>query len=287
VIELQPREVNTTEDKEPHFSYSQMSTYLACSWKYYLKYMKRIPGLHTLNLASGKAVHKAIEYNSLYKMKKEEDMPMSDLLDISADAHDRYAKDVEGSTPKQIGENKDENQGIITLYRRTQAPQIKPIATEYEFRIELPEDDVQDYMPVIGFVDSYAEVPDVRPGPPGGKVIALEDYKRVNKKRGQKEVDISPQLTLYDYVYYEQTGSLPDVVGYRQMGFLKKEGPYSLPLYRQPVSMEARQKRWRRVLNQMKAVQQAIRKGVFIPCDDPKVCGWCDYQHICQFKAEE
>jgi len=288
-LELKPKEVNTTSDEErkPHFSYSQMNMFQRCPKQYEYRYIKGLKMPPNIAMNSGKAIHEALEYNALHKLRTTEDIPMADLLDISGDSHDKYMGQVEDLDKKAAGTNKDENQGIVTLYRRVQAPHITPIAAEREFRIELPEDDGGIYKPVIGFIDSLAEVPDVRPGPPGGRIIALEDYKRVSRKKQQAEVDLSPQLTLYDYVYDTEVGQLPDVIGFRQLGFLKRDGPYSIPMYRTPQTVEARRKRHRRVLNQLKGVQKAIKDGNFIPVDNPQICGWCGYKDICQDKAEE
>jgi CRISPR/Cas system-associated exonuclease Cas4 (RecB family) len=286
-MELPPLEVNRTDKSEPHFSFSQMNMYLRCSMQYYFRYIKGLIIPPNINLSSGKAIHEALEYNSLYKMKHDEDMPIEDLLDVGSQSHDKYMGQVEDANPKEVGQNKDENQSILTIYRRTQAPAIRPLAVEYPFRVELPDDESGPYTPVIGFIDSFSELPDPRPGPSGPRIIALEDYKRVSRKKNQAEVDLSPQLTLYDYVYNLQTSSVTDVVGFRQLGFTKKEGPYSTPLYRQQQSLPVRENRWKRMLNQLKNVQQAIAKGVFVPVDDPRICSWCGYKDICQNKPEE
>ncbi len=288
-LALKPKEVNTSdeEEKEPHFSYSQMNMFQRCPKQYEYRYIKGLKIPPNISMNSGKAIHEALEYNALWKMRTQEDIPMGDLLDLSSDSHDKYMGQVEDLDKAKAGVNKDENQGIVTLYRRTQAPHITPIAAERSFRIELPEDDGGNYMPVIGYIDSLAEVPDTRPGPPGGRVIALEDYKRVSRKKQQAEVDLSPQLTLYDYVYNLEVGQPVDVIGFRQLGFLKKEGPYSIPMYRQHQKPAARENRWRRVLNQMKGIQKAIKDENFIPVDNPQICGWCGYKSICQDAVEE
>lgn len=288
-VELKPKEVNTSDDveQEPHFSYSQMNMYQRCPKQYEYRYIKGMKVPPNINMNSGKAIHEAFEYNALWKMRSKEDMPMQDLLDLSSTSHDKFMGQVEDLDKKAAGVNKDENQGIVALYRRTQAPSITPIAAEHAFRIELPDDDGGNYLPVIGVIDSISEVPDDRPGPPGGRVIALEDYKRVSRKKQQSEADLSPQLTLYDYATTLTIGHPVDVIGFRQLGFLKKDGPYSIPIYRQPQTMEARENRWRRVLNQMKGVQKAIKDENFVPVDNPQICGWCGYKEICQNKAEE
>jgi CRISPR/Cas system-associated exonuclease Cas4 (RecB family) len=286
-VTLKEKTVNKTKEKEPHFSYSQMNMWMRCGWQYYLRYILGKIDPPSIPMKSGSAIHESLEYNGLHKLKTKEDLPLADLLDIQSTAHDKYMSEVEGANKKDVGEDKDLSASILTVHRRVHAPAITPIAVEHAFRVELPDDEHGSYIPVIGFIDSVAQVPDKRPGPKGGRVVALEDYKKVSKRKGQLEIDLSPQLTLYDYVYNLETERLTDVVGFRQLGFTKKEGPYSDPVYRTHLTESKRRNRWQRVLNQLKQVQLAIQKGVFIPADDPKVCSWCGYKDICQYKAEE
>jgi len=260
---------------------------MRCGWQYYLAYVLKWRDPPNIPLSSGKAIHKSLEYNGLHKMKTKEDMDLTDLLDIQSDAHDKYMGELEGASKNDIGADKDLSASILTVHRRVHAPAITPISVEHEFRVELPDDALGPYLPVIGFIDSVAEVPDIRPGPKGGRIVALEDYKKVSKRKGQSAIDLSPQLTLYDYVYNLETEQMTDVIGFRQLGFTKKEGPYSQPIYRAYTTPDKRRNRWQRVLNQLKQVQLAIQKGVFIPADDPIVCGWCGFRDKCQFKAEE
>jgi CRISPR/Cas system-associated exonuclease Cas4 (RecB family) len=291
-------EVNRSKpkaDEEEHFSHSQLSMFLRCSQQYYYSYVKGIKIPPNINMASGSATHEALEFNGNYKLRTEEDMPIGDLLDAAGTSHDKFMGDVEDLDTKVAGKDKDESLATIGFYRRTQAPDIKPIAVEHPFTVVLEGDEFQsEYIPIIGYIDSYATVPDTREGPTKGRpIIALEDYKKVNQKRTQLEVDISPQLTLYDYVYNLQTeGLTTDVVGYRQLGFngprANEPGPFSVPIYRNPQEMttERRERRWKRVLNQMKMAQRAINAGIFIPTDDPRTCSWCGYASICQVKPE-
>lgn len=286
-VKLAETPINKSTEKEPHFSFSQMSMYLRCGMQYYFRYIKGLIMPPNLPLASGKAIHEALEYNGKHKISKKVDMPIADLNDVLVTSHDKYTKELDAVERKGAGKDKDESLGILGLYRRTQAPTITPIAVEHPFRLDLNvEDNDFEYLPVIGYVDTYASISDPRPGPTRGRtIIALEDYKKVARKRSQTEVDLTPQLTLYDYVFNLQTEQMTDVVGYRQLGY-NRDGPFSQPIYRTPQPKEQRVARWTRVLNQMRRVQEAIAKGVFIPVDDPKVCGWCGYRDICQDRKD-
>ena len=292
---LERNQVEENKD-EPHFSYSQMGMYNRCSQQYYYRYVLGVIQPPNLKMNSGKAIHEALEYNAKHKMRTKKDMPVSDVLDTAASAHDKFMDEVEDLDKKAAGKDKDESQAIVGLYRRQQAPTITPIIAEYRFRIVLEGDeDSTDYKPVIGYIDSAAELPDPRQGPTEGRpIVALEDYKKVSQKKSQLEVDTSAQLTLYDYVYtLNSEGEQPDVVGLRQLGFngprAQEPGPFSLPAYRSEAFMtpEARTNRHKRVLNQLKSAQRSIQEGNYRPVDDPRVCSWCGYRDICQVKPEE
>ena len=283
----------------PHFSVSQLKTFLRCPKQYEFRYVQGLRVPPSLLLNSGKAIHEAFEVNSKHKMSKKVDMDLDDMTAYAAQQHDKFMEEVpdDKATKQEKGKDKDASLSIVATYRRTQAPLITPIAVEYGFSIEVPEeldDGLGALKPVIGFVDSYAQVPDTRQGPTAGQpIIALEDYKKVRQRKSQLEADIDPQLTLYDYVYNLHTeGELTDVIGYRQLGFngprSQQPGPYSEPLYRSPELLEPnhRRRRWTRVLNQMRNAQRQIEAGRFIPVDDPRTCSWCDYQAICQDKVE-
>lgn len=49
-------------DLPPHVSYSALTTYLDCGWKYYLTRVERVKERPTWYLVGGSAVHTATEY---------------------------------------------------------------------------------------------------------------------------------------------------------------------------------------------------------------------------------
>jgi len=48
-------------DLPPHISYSALTTYLDCGWKYYLSRIVKVPERPTWYLVGGSAVHEATE----------------------------------------------------------------------------------------------------------------------------------------------------------------------------------------------------------------------------------
>lgn len=55
----------------PHVSYSALTTYLDCGWKYYLSRIEKVPERPTWYLVGGSAVHEATEVYDKELFEKE------------------------------------------------------------------------------------------------------------------------------------------------------------------------------------------------------------------------
>lgn len=281
------------DHSEPHWSISQVQMFQRCpkQWKFrYVDGLKRPPNKA---MATGTGIHEGLEFNSKVKIETGEDANMTELLDVTAQKHDEAFIEVEDALPGEADKLKDENVEIARFYRRVQAPHIQPLQAEQSFTLVVPSDDRGDYLPVIGYIDSSAMVPDTRPGPTVGRPVkALEDYKRpVRNKKTQADVDVSLQLSLYDYVQSFLPEPLPTVIGLRNLGFNGPKsraadgpGPYTSPVYRTQAMMEpqARAMRHQRSMETVRQVQLLSQTGLFPPTDDMRVCSWCGYKDICQ-----
>lgn len=276
-----------------HWSISQVTMFQRCpkQWKFrYVDGLKRPPNV---NMATGTGIHAGLEHNNKTKIETGQDAPMDELLDVTAEEHDKAFEYVEDAKEGEQARLKDENVEIARIYRRTQAPVIQPIRAEQGFTLVVPSDDRGDYLPVIGYIDAVKNVPDPRTGPTQGQPVkAMEDYKRaLRNKKGQLDVDLSIQLTLYDYVHWFLDESPPTLLGLRNLGFNgprsrapEGPGPYTAPVYRTQAMMEqqARLDRHERALETVRGVQLLSQTGIFPPTDDPRVCSWCGYKDICQ-----
>ncbi len=276
-----------TSHKPEHFSYSQMAMYLRCSYQYWFRYVKGLKEPPNLNLGIGKGGHASLEWNARHKMSKGADMPTSDMLDLASDLIDVNLIDVEDSTPQDMGKAKDQTLAQVRVFRTKQAPLITPLAVEHKFEIIIPPDDdyPDEIMPVLGFIDTISEQPRTVATPGASpNIIAVEDYKFVGRSKSQIDIDTTPQLTLYDYVFWDTTQVVPDVIGLRQFTYTK-DGPQVRASYRSRELMEpgVRLIRWERLKQQIRRVQAAIKAGIFIPTDDARTCSWCGYRKICQF----
>jgi CRISPR/Cas system-associated exonuclease Cas4 (RecB family) len=277
----------------PHTSISQVTMWQRCPKQYEYRYVLGLKRPPTPAMASGSSIHAGLEANNRVRIETGEDMPMEALLAHVSDVHDKVMQDTAPEKePGEKGRFKDENIEIARFYRRVQAPHIEPVRAEHTFTIQVPPDEQGEYLPVIGYIDVEAVVPDPELGPMAPKVRSLEDYKRVTRNRKtQADADLSLQLTLYDYSTSLTGQRLPDVIGLRNLGFngLKTRategpGPYTAPVYRSALLMEParRRRKWERALGTVRKVQGLVTTGLFPPTDDPKTCSWCGYLDICQ-----
>lgn len=271
---------------ERHFSFSQLSTYTRCPYKYYLRYVLKVPDPKSIEAALGSGVHKVLETNAKTKIKELKDMDLTDLQDLTSDEVKSHLQDF--SEPDLVKSRlKDGAVAQVTLFRVRDAEPIKPLAAEFPFKIQIGGDD--DYpdepWPVIGYIDTIEKSPRTVQVPgPTPEMLKVMDYKVVKTKRSQNEINTTPQTVLYDMVITETLGAMPDAYGLRQFG-VNRDGPWTEEGFPTPDLLDptVRLIRQERVKQVIRRVQDAIKKDVFYPTDDSKNCSWCPYRQICQF----
>lgn len=296
IVKLQ--EQDTPEEQErrpttPHMSFSQLSMYLRCSMQYYFRYILGMKDRPKVSLSIGKGGHEALEWNTKTKIKTGEDAPEEAVIQRASDFIDHYLRELPPSEYEkdvEPGETKDKYLSATRVFRKRDAPKIKPIGAEVEFNLDLNEFDPEPLPEPIRVVNGKIDLlsddtETVIVTSPDIIRVAVDDYKFVSRKRSQEEVNLSPQLTLYGTVVKKLTGKWPTKLGYKQMHpGTTKEPPNSIPLLRDPALMtpEALTARMRRLVYQFRKAEEGIRAGIFVPTDDPKTCSWCGFRDRCQ-----
>ena len=185
------------EEARPHFSVTQLNTYLACPFKYYLSYeeklrWERVPS----GVAFGSAMHRTIEEFN----RKLSNGSMDENAAIAFFADQWYAEsgreEVEFRNPEEREQLMDKGKRLVQLYSQ-QFADMKPQAVERSFR--LPILDVSTGMfeasrDILGRIDLVAD----------GGVIEI---KTSGRSISQRVVDTSLQLTLYSWAYRMIAGS--------------------------------------------------------------------------------
>lgn len=294
ITELTVADFTTGPTPKPHTSFSQIDTYKRCSLQWYYRYIlgqKSPPGLA---LARGKAGHAALEYNARKKISTGADAPLADILDKFSDAYDAETNDADliVNPDQSIGATKDLTVETIRVYRNTVAPSRFPLKVEHAFELDIPASEAYEHPIKIinGRIDLIEIDPDLALAylaePSSKPPTRIVDYKYSKFAKKTADADMSWQLTLYDIVINEATGGR-DVAS---LGFMTLQEPTkTLPAritetLRSPEEMEPgqRQKRRDRLIHVLRTTQKAIDAGIYLPTDNPMICGWCGYRQSCQ-----
>lgn len=281
------------ESLRPHFSYTQLSTFLRCSARYYFRYVLGWPEPNSLNLTRGSAGHHALELNARHKLTEKADQSSEEIIDNFVTAYDKDLSAFEDSD-FELGENpgKDKDLTVETLRTWRIDPQFAqartPAAVELDFTIPIPPDeDGFEMKPVTGKIDVIEKirriiVPRAKPV----ERTEVVDYKFPTRKPSnmQLQADMSPQPTLYDYVL-TQAGVQTQDVGYIHFVQPTKTIPARIEVaYRSRSELvpEIRAARHQRLLFQMRSAAKQIAAGIWNFQDDPRVCSTCPYRKVCQ-----
>jgi hypothetical protein len=297
IVQLLGPEAETPDKREgstkrPHISFSQLSMYLRCSMQYYFRYILGLKDKPKVSLSIGLGGHAALEWNTKRKIEHGTDAPAEQIVQKASDFMDHYLRELpESEYEKDVepGATKDKFLGATRVFATRDAPKIVPISAELEFNLDLneylPEPLPEPIRIVNGKIDLVATDTSLFIAPENVGPVEVDDYKLVTRKRTQDEVNLSPQLTLYNTVIRKITGKWPSKTGYRMLTpGNTREGPDATALMREPQYMkpEAQESRLRRLVYQFAKAEHGIRQGVFIPTDNPITCSWCGYRNKCQ-----
>lgn len=277
--------IDTTTDKPlpPHLSFSQLDMYRRCSMQYYFRYIKGMKDRPNLALTTGKAGHAALEANGRRTQKTGAPMPLVELTDKFSDHFDAEASQLE-SSDIQPWENADHSKdsAILTLkvYHAQQAPTFRPALIEHEFNLDLNK--LYELEHPIKIINGRIDYIDINDG--------IGDYKWTGKAKNQNDIDLSPQLTLYDMVYLATFGIEAKSLAFMLMlppgKSLRDPAPArAMKMERSPEFMTPSVKiaRRERLVHMLSTTTKAIDAGIFQPSDNPITCSWCGYRDKCQF----
>lgn len=262
----------------PHISFSQLSTYMRCSMQYFFAYVLKLKERPSLPLAVGSGGHTALEYNGRHKMKSGTDLEVPDMLDMASTFIDIEMQEVPQDTAskEERGKAKDNAIASIRYYQTKEAPKIVPAGVEVEFNLDINEPEEQNVEP-IRIINGKIDIITTD--------AAVRDYKFTSRAKSQNEVNLSPQLTLYGKVFHSITGKYPASTGFQMFVPPTKDRPSGVLRLDRGADMmkpEIQESRFNRLRFQFQQAERAIRTGIFLPTDDPKVCSWCGYRDRCQ-----
>jgi len=256
---------------------SQLTSYERCGEAYRRRYIegeKIPPGIV---LVKGTGVHGGSKVNFAQKIDSKIDLARQDIIDISVSEFDNQVNKygvlltTEEETigyHKVIDEARDSVMTFGGLYADYVAPEYQPKFVEEEHRIEIPtaSHDLMCHM-------DLADIRDI-----------ITDLKTTKKKKTQKEVDDSEQLSFYALVFKALTGHLPSAV--RLEVLVDKSKPErQTPVLEATRTMDDLQV----ILNRINVMLKGLKAGIFIPAlatswqCSPKYCG---YFPTCKFAQQ-
>jgi CRISPR/Cas system-associated exonuclease Cas4 (RecB family) len=179
------------EETRPHFSVTQLNTYLACPYKYFLQYEEKLQWEKVPSgVTFGSTMHRTIE--RFNRSLVDGGMDEKSVIELFASEWKTESgrDEVEYKHPTEQEELADKGKRLVQLYCQ-QFAGMKPQAVERMFR--LPILDVSTGMfeasrDILGTIDLIAD----------GQVIEVKTSAR---SMNQHEADTSMQLTLYSWAY--------------------------------------------------------------------------------------
>lgn len=258
----------------PYLSASQITMYQRCPKQYEYRYIKGMTRPPKMALVVGSSVHKSIElnYGKKHKTKKPE------LKDVVLDAYSQEFEKLKLDADKdeEQGRSKDRGYAMATAHYDLIAPTFQPLeAPELEFNVPIPGIKRKLY----GFIDVIGEpvTKDKK------KKRLIMDNKTAKRKYERLAVELSPQLTAYEFAHRVLYGKKSDGVGIDAMVEYTRKGEAITEVQRLVTTRDEME--IKRFVETAQAIDKGINAGVFPPVDDARVCSWCGFNDLCQKSA--
>lgn len=247
-----------TDDLATVLSPSQVNTWLDCQARWYYKYVERLPEKGSPSLALGAAVDQAMKATWSNKIENGVDLPISDIIDVYAQAWLKASAGVEFTGKDNSDEMAKQGAQMIEKYMREAEPAIHPQAVDYEVRGTIAG------VAVRGFVDLVTIE---------GTTVDLKTAARTPKA-------ISPnhafQLTTYAQLVKDLDlngkGRIDTLVRLKKApGLVQIEREVTLPDYHY-------------LRSTYPLVQEQMRTGLYSPNRNSYLCnkGKCAYWRLCE-----
>jgi len=256
---------------KPYISSSQLGLYEMCGEAYRRSYIEKEKIPPGIAMIKGIGVHGGSRANFRQKKDSHQDLPKKDIAEISVTEMERSLGYGVMLTPEEdsvgkdiiIGKAKDSVVVFADLYSDFVAPEYQPVFTEEKQRIVIP-DSSHDLMAVMDVADDKKRI---------------VDLKSTGKKKTQKDVDDSEQLSFYSLVYKALTGELPEEVRLEVLVEKKQSERQLLVGKRDMADLTV-------LISRINTMIKGLSAGIFMPCPasfwkcNPMYCG---YFNTCKF----
>ena len=254
-------------EERPHFSISQLTSYLQCPLRYQFEYVQGMPWPCLPSaVAFGDAIHTAIGIINLSLMNGGV-ISLDKAINEFTSVWNEMLK-LENIDWKTAGESEEllaKGNNLVSLYYES-FRSCKMRAVELEFRIPAlsPDGFLIESHDLVGKVDAISQ---------GGTIIEI---KTSSKKPCQLEIDTNLQLTLYSYAYRLIYGLPEEKIN---IIYLMKTKEPELYLHKTARS----EKSYARLFQLIGRVLESIAAGIFYPNPlNVWGCRGCPYLVICE-----
>ena len=179
------------DEMRPHFSVTQLRTYLECPYKYYLSYEEKLRWEKVPSgVAFGSAMHRTIEGFNKALTDGGMDEKSTIALFESQWKTETKREGIEYRSPDESGELMDKGKRLVQLYHQ-QFGGMKPQAVERTFRLPILDISTglfESSRDILGKIDLISE-------------DGVVELKTSARSISQRVADTSLQLTLYSWAY--------------------------------------------------------------------------------------
>jgi putative RecB family exonuclease len=250
------------------YSYSKISTFENCPYKFKLKYIDKISPeiVGTIEAHLGKAVHSSLEW--LYNLVIKKEIPKLDELLIHY--KEIWQKEYNSNIViinKNLKEEDYFNKGIIFLinYYNSNLP-FNDGTIECEKKIFLNLDKEKNYK-LIGYIDRFSYNSEK-------KEYEIHDYKTANSLPTKEKIETDKQLPLYSIAIKEILTKV------------EREKEISLNwhylAYSKKISIKRNNEQLEKIKKEVIEKINEIESTKYFPRKPSKLCDWCEYKNICK-----
>lgn len=247
--------------KNDHYSFSNFSTYLQCSLKWWCRYSAKIePEATSSNLLFGSAIHRTLDMIAARRMlgQSVNDEEIRDFYSREWQNQIYCSKQLDIDQSEQTALH-DKGIEMIECYLREWKDK-KVIGHAEAFSIEMPGLS----KPVIGEYDLLVE--------DGKGNVTIVDWKTSARKWDDEKPHKDHQATLYCLAWKEEKGKAPKF----RFDVLTKTKVSAV----QMLETSRSEDHFNRLIKVFQQVERGIQAGVFLPSES-FMCSCCEYAKAC------
>jgi DNA helicase-2/ATP-dependent DNA helicase PcrA len=253
--------------KEKHFSFTKLTTYNDCPWKYRYAFVLQVPKRGSFSLSYGSSMHKTLQnFFALVKARQAdgEELPsIHELLTI----YDACFIDEWYTSKKQRQEFYAKGKSALTVWHDRMMKQLPNVLKlEQVFNLKIDEIVVNG---AIDRIDQIGTDPETKK-----PFVKIVDYKtgKVSEKFEKKD---KYQLLIYTLAV-KDPNILDGEVQELEYYFLDENESRTMA----PTEKDAAE-----TLEWVRETVQNIQNGDFRATPNKFLCDFCDYKDICEFRA--